>query len=264
MKSIYFKILGKCFHPLGLALTANDRRITRLKNRHKGKRAFIIGNGPSLRTSDLDLLSDEITFAFNRIYLFFDQSRFRPKYYLVADPLVVQQNYQAINQLSGFVKIYPQKQPLLKPSKESIFLATFARKNPKFSHNPLRCVHLEETISTVAFQLAFYMGIQDVYLLGMDFHYPSLDKLGDKTKRVVISDGTVDHFHSDYRKKGVQWHLPDLDAMKSEFLMVRSTYESSGRRILNATRGGRLELFPRVDFDQLLDLSPSKAVPTAL
>src|SRR6185295_12690269 len=31
------------------------------RDRHKGKRCFVIGNGPSLKNQDLSLLADEIT-----------------------------------------------------------------------------------------------------------------------------------------------------------------------------------------------------------
>jgi hypothetical protein len=38
-----------------------------LRNQHKGQRCFIIGNGPSLRQTNLALLKDEVTFGLNRI-----------------------------------------------------------------------------------------------------------------------------------------------------------------------------------------------------
>ena len=38
----------------------------KLKDSHKGKRGFVIANGPSLKMDDLDQLTDEITIASNR------------------------------------------------------------------------------------------------------------------------------------------------------------------------------------------------------
>ena len=49
------------------------RRLAELKDIHKGRRAFIIGNGPSLKQTDLSKLKNEITFGMNRIYLLFDR-----------------------------------------------------------------------------------------------------------------------------------------------------------------------------------------------
>ena len=64
--------------------TRYGKRIARLRNKHAGQRCFIVANGPSLRPEDLDLLqrSGEITFGMNRIYKLFDQTRWRPTYYV--------------------------------------------------------------------------------------------------------------------------------------------------------------------------------------
>ena len=59
-----------------------------LKDIHKGKRGFVIGNGPSLKIEDLDNLNNEITIASNKIYLAFEETKWRPKFYTVADPIL--------------------------------------------------------------------------------------------------------------------------------------------------------------------------------
>ena len=43
-------------------------KLRKYKSIHKGKRCFIIGNGPSLTGSELDLIKEEITFASNKIF----------------------------------------------------------------------------------------------------------------------------------------------------------------------------------------------------
>jgi hypothetical protein len=49
------------------------RRLAALKDVHRGERCFIIGNGPSLKKTDLSRLSGEFTFGMNRFYLLFDE-----------------------------------------------------------------------------------------------------------------------------------------------------------------------------------------------
>src|SRR6187551_16933 len=56
------------------------RRLAALKDIHKGKRAFIIGNGPSLKQTDLSKLKNEITFGMNRVYLAFPDWGFSTTY----------------------------------------------------------------------------------------------------------------------------------------------------------------------------------------
>ena len=51
-------------------------RMLALKDTHRGQRCFIIGNGPSLKNTDLALLENEVTFGLNRIYLLFSKMGF--------------------------------------------------------------------------------------------------------------------------------------------------------------------------------------------
>ena len=76
------------------------RRLANLKNIHKGKRAFIIGNGPSLKQTDLRKLKNEITFGMNRIYLAFPEWGFTTSYICVTNDLVVEQFVDDFNQLT--------------------------------------------------------------------------------------------------------------------------------------------------------------------
>ena len=59
---------------------SNSRRLKALEDIHRGRRAFIVANGPSLRTEDLDRLKSEVTFASNKIHLAYDETDWRPIY----------------------------------------------------------------------------------------------------------------------------------------------------------------------------------------
>lgn len=77
----------------------NDEKLLGLKDIHRGNRAVVIGNGPSLKISDLDRLKDEITFASNRIYLAFEDTEWRPTYYTMCDAVVARENCDLIKAL---------------------------------------------------------------------------------------------------------------------------------------------------------------------
>ena len=70
--------------------------------------------------------------------------------------------------------------------------------------------------------------------------------------KVYICEGEQNHFHPDYRKPGEQWHQPNLDYQKKAFLSAKRFAEKEGVKIFNATRGGKLEIFPRIDLDTAL------------
>ena len=53
------------------------------ENIHKGQTIYIIGNGPSLSETDLNLIKDQPSIAMNRISLLYSKFKtWRPKYYI--------------------------------------------------------------------------------------------------------------------------------------------------------------------------------------
>ena len=67
--------------------TAAGKLLAAYKDIYTGQRCFLIGNGPSLRAEDLTRLHEagEITFAFNRVYNIFEQTPWRPTFYISQD-----------------------------------------------------------------------------------------------------------------------------------------------------------------------------------
>ena len=75
-------------------------------NKYMGRRAFTIGNGPSLKKLDLTRLKNEITFGVNSIFYHFDTMGFKPTFYVVEDTLVAEDRADEINNLTGMIKIF--------------------------------------------------------------------------------------------------------------------------------------------------------------
>ena len=93
-------------------------------------------------------------------------------------------------------------------------------------------------------QIAVYMGIKDIYLLGCDFNYShGIDISG----RYFENRNVVDHFD----KAGQVDSTPNLQYNYRAYLAAEKYARSHGFRIYNATRGGKLDVYERVDFDSL-------------
>ena len=74
------------------------------------------------------------------------------------------------------------------------------------------------------------------------------------TAFIAINDETVrDYFSDEYFKDKAQLYIPNLDASTRAFLVMREYCDKHDIEIYNATRGGRLEVFQRVDLDKVLD-----------
>lgn len=249
---------------LGLPLAADDRRLNELADRHRGRRAFVLGNGPSLTVDDLDLLGEEITFASNKIYLAFDETSWRPTYYSVIDALVAENNRREIRALTKLDHIH-SVHVRRELGNELGFLYIRHRPTlpwlhgdlPGFSTNLFAGAHGGWTVIYLQLQLAFFMGIREVYLLGLDFSFdvPKGSATGEATRhgdQMLESQGEVNHFHPDYRKPGETWTLPRLEDQQRAFRSALRTFEGAGGRLLNASRRTRLDVLPRIDLDDVL------------
>jgi hypothetical protein len=230
----------------------NLKRILALKDKHKGKIGFIIGNGPSVRIEDLEKLRKEITFCANRFYLAYGNMKFRPKYTLICDNQVITDYGQEIVSKSKGTKIvfYDVKTPNLpRPKGKHISLV---RKEPRpmpFSTDPADSVPSGGSVVIAAMQVAYYMGIRTIYLYGID-HSFKFEKV--ETKDVWKSaKGDDNHFIKNYRD-GKNWCPPDLKFIEDSFSECRKFAENNGLVIRNATRGGKLEIFERADFDEII------------
>jgi len=227
-------------------------RLAALKDIHKGQRAFIIGNGPSLKQTNMSKLKGEITFGMNRIYLMFPELGFSTTYLSVVNDLVIEQTASdlAALQIPKFLTWRSRRFfQTLQPSTFNLptFLYT-AYDSPSFSHDVRGRVWEGATVTYVTMQLAFHMGISEAILIGVDHNYETKGK----PNTTVTSDGDdPNHFNPAYFGKGFRWQLPDLETSEIAYRMARRAYEQAGRRILDATVGGKLTIFEKVDYNSL-------------
>lgn len=218
-----------------------------LQNAHRGERCFILGNGPSLAKTDLKRLKNEYTLGLNRIYLAFPEMGFETSYYLSVNDLVVEQcaaDIQALN-MPRFVAWRAHR--WLTPQDNLFFLySTYT--GPKFARDITGRLWEGATVTFMALQVAFYLGFETVVLIGVDH---SFSTQGKPNTTVVSQGDDPNHFHPSYFGKGFRWQLPDLDTSERAYTLARETYTAAGRQVLDATIGGKLTVFPKVDYDSL-------------
>jgi len=244
----FWRLPGRELHPWW---RASRRRIAKYQDRYVGERCFVIGNGPSLKNTDLSLLEDEYTFGMNRIYLAFQDWGFQTTFLVSVNDLVVEQcreDFQNL-ELPMFFSwrsrdlLYPQGEP----DDQSHFLYT-TYTGPKFNTRIRSRFWEGATVTYVCLQLAFCMGFSEVILIGVDH---SFDTKGKANQTVVSKGDDPNHFSPQYFGKGFRWQLPDLDTSEIAYRMAQKFYTSSGRKILDATVGGNLTIFPKVNYQNL-------------
>jgi hypothetical protein len=104
-------------------------------------------------------------------------------------------------------------------------------------------------VTYISIQLAYFMGFTDVYLIAIDFDYALT------TGHNPINHSTEhpqDHFTPEYFKPGETRYLPQLELARRAMKCAKEFYEIRGRKIWNCTRGGKLEIFDRIPFDDVI------------
>ncbi len=240
--------------------------LSALKNKFKGQRCFIIGNGPSLNKCDLSLLQNEYTFGVNGIFYKTYEMGFKPTFYMVEDGHVVDDNLERINDYDCKYKFFPSlyKSKIQNTDNTFFFAADlgFYRGDhpsfckPRFSKNCSNVIYAGQSVTYMNMQLAYYLGFTEVYLIGMDFSYKIRESDETRGATLISNEDDVNHFHPDYFGKGKKWHDPKVERVGLNYEFAKKVYEENGRKIYNATIGGKLEIFERVSFNDLLVKQP--------
>jgi hypothetical protein len=226
-------------------------RLAAYQDRYRGERCFVIGNGPSLSETDLSLLAGEYSFGMNRIYLAFEERGFESTFLVSVNDLVIEQcsqDFQGLD-LPKFFSWRSRKllYPSGEPDERTHFLNT-SYTGPKFNTRILSRFWEGATVTNICLQLAFCMGFSEVYLIGVDH---SFSTAGKANQTVVSTGADPNHFSPDYFGKGFRWQLPDLDTSEIAYQMALKAYQSAGRGVYDATIGGKLQIFPKVNYQDL-------------
>jgi hypothetical protein len=222
------------------------KKMKRLKNKYRGKRCFIIGNGPSLKRTNLKLLRYEYTFGLNRIYLLFKKLGFNTSFLVSTNSLVISQSKKEIERLKMPKFISWKSRGFLKKDRRTIYLRTLARQH--FSKDCSKGVWEGATVTYVALQLAYYMGFDMVYLIGVDHNF---NTKGRPHNEIISQGNDRDHFSPSYFGRGFRWNLPDLATSEYAYRLADKVFRSDGRKVIDATVGGKLKIFKKVDYQSL-------------
>jgi hypothetical protein len=232
------------FHPLR---RKSIQQLVAYKDAHRKQRCFIIGNGPSLKHTDLTKLRSEFTFGLNRIYLLFPELGFQTTYYLSVNNLVIEQCAGDIRSLPMPKFLSWRSHQLIEPCMDMIFLHT-TYTGPKFARDARGRLWEGATVTYVALQMAYHMGFEQVILIGVDHSFATQ---GEPNTTITSQGDDVDHFDVGYFGKGFRWQLPDLQTSERAYWMARRAYEHDQREVLDATIGGKLNVFLKVKYDDL-------------
>lgn len=225
----------------------NRNKLESVNNRHKGERCFIIANGPSLSKIDFSLLKNEVTIGMNRIYLMKDQNGFMPTYLACIDvERIIKPFHSDLDELNIECFFPFSQRHFFSRKKNQYFIPESF--SPRFQTDATKPFGNGKTVAYNAIQLAFCMGFSEVYIIGKDHSFNTSEKAG---KSIEVKDQDENHFIKNYFLPGQKWDAPDFETEEYVYRLSREAFEKAGRIVKNATIGGKLEVFERVDFYSL-------------
>jgi FkbM family methyltransferase len=252
VKALYDGELDKIYAP----------QLRALREKHAGqKRCFVIGNGPSLNRTDLEALAGEVSFAVNGFFLKSRKLSWSPTYYIVEDHLVGEDRAHWINRFKGPTKLFPAYLAYcIEPAEDVVFFNHRPRKSYPggfdFSLQADKITYTGCTVTFTALQIAAYMGFEEIYLIGVDADY-DIPKDVEQSKEygtgvLDMKSADPNHFDPTYFGNGYRWHDPQVDKMVEAYREARKVVSANGQVIYNAGVGGKLDVFERRDFNEVL------------
>ncbi len=252
-------------------ISINKNKILHPENKHlKDKynnveRCFILATGPSINNMDLRYLKDEFCISVSCFYLHKDFKLINPYFHCYAPshpPLTEEQLLEGFNQYknnsqSNTTKTvmvdYDSKlclknnilenKNIIEYSKGGIYPIDFTKKLPSIN-----------TVVHVAIYLAMYLRIKNIYLLGVDHNFIEIFKKSSNM-----------HFYKEHMnkmtdKKYDAWgdftgYLGDycysIYLLWEVYKKIKKEAEANNINIINATENSFLDLFLKVEYNNL-------------
>ena len=98
------------------------------------------------------------------------------------------------------------------------------------------------TVTYWSLQVLYYIGCQEVIIVGMDH---SFQQKGNPGKLEVFKGPDMNHFDDTYFAEK-QWHLAGIEHSEHYYRIAKKQFESAGRRIVDATVGGKCDVSGRL------------------
>ena len=231
-------------------------RLKELKGKYAGKRCFITCTGPSLTIDDLEKLKNEYVFGMNSLCLIHDKTEWKPDFFGIQDIKVYDKIKETLLSTDNGIVFAPYGYRLLRNTPEnwvyfhiSGAYHLYDRKYKdkfwvEFSDDSYVTVYDGFSITYSLIQIAIYMGFDEIYLIGADCSYT-----GPKQH-------FIEHGHPATGKDAVT--AGDRNIVS--YQKAKEYADAHNIKIINVTRGGMLEVFPRIQLEDVLSINEKNKI----
>lgn len=232
----------------------------KLKNIHKGKRCFIIGNGPSINKVDLKKLRGEHTFVVNQFFQHADLLKIKPNYYCIID----REHFRDTTNSKSFFKDLNSKinkdVKFFFPIQNMAYIESnkilaghaihYLLLRGIFSEKLYFNAQLEKSLPSLinvilaCILVATYMGFSEIYLLGVDHNWlkeRNFNKIGRFYKK---------HYFENDAGSSYEYASYSQSELFRSYRLLKKKLKNT--KIFNCTEGSYLDVFEFKKLDQVL------------
>jgi hypothetical protein len=234
--------------------------INQFINIHSGKRCFIIGNGPSIKKQNLFSLKNEITFCSNWFLNHQSFNELNINYYCsyVEGFVIPSPNQQWINKLAQVKinKFFPkswEKYNLVFEDTNYVNydknFKIYEQKHFNIDIDGKGLMNGDTVIINFCIPIAIIMGCKEIILLGCDTSYGIGNNNSLSNAYFYKPDYQfTPNVHNAVSEK--QWQKNVIESYR----LVKEYTDKENIGIYNATDGGSLEIFPRIELESVINI----------
>lgn len=210
---------------------------------------LIVGNGPSLKKTDLEKIKMP-SIGMNKINLIFDKTTWRPDVIVCVNGLVINQNKDFFNS-TKITLVLPVKALYLGIKRRSNVIFVKVSNSLNFKKNINNEVGIGCTVTYTCMQIAAFSKIKSVNIVGVDHSFKLKSKEKDKEHNIEVFEGDDEnHFDSNYFKNQL-WGIPDLDGSEKAYKLAKNYFDSINVLVTDYTVNGKLEVFKKGDIKNI-------------
>jgi hypothetical protein len=240
-----------------------------LKDKHLGQRCFILATGSSIAKMNLKPLIGEICIGLNEFHLHPDYNLIKPRYMVFSgfgihtvDPDRHEKWYKHYCEITHSVsiplinicdyKFISTRDLLLHNEKYFFQLGLSYNRLPHLGIDATSKLYASQGVGAMAIQMALYMGFSEIILVGFDHDWLlrmfdlNPTHFYDHNKSVIYKG------HNEVESTTVSYQAMSLIKLFANYEALNSYAASQGITICNATLGGMLDVFPRVEFNDVV------------
>lgn len=241
-------------------LQANQK----LRDRHAGERCFILATGPSIRGQSLLQLAGQTCISVSNFFVHPDYAHIRPRYHCIAPyhkPITEESWQQWMAEMAGktgAAELFFGLQDLERNNQRCLLEGrTVHHMHLGGSVGQIESLGIDltgvlappQSVTIMALYAAVYMGFSEIILLGCDhdwiLHLNQSRHFYSEDQHALNRAGYNEWFNS-----ALDDYCKDYISLWGQYRAVQKIAGAKGVRIVNGTRGGLLDLFPRVSLDR--------------